>query len=70
MRAPPLWAALAAMAISARQLDTAEIALAAVDEVDKLHYILYIKARADRHSRLCGPVELMHSRIRAGCAFG
>lgn len=38
-----MWAALAGMAVRARQLDTAEIALAAINEVDKLQYILYIK---------------------------
>jgi hypothetical protein len=31
------------MAVNGRHLDTAEIALAAVNEVDKLHYITYIK---------------------------
>jgi intraflagellar transport protein 80 len=31
------------MAINSRHLDTAEIALAAINEVAKLHYILYIK---------------------------
>ena len=31
------------MAIAGRHLDTAEIALAAIHEVDKLHYVLYIK---------------------------
>jgi intraflagellar transport protein 80 len=43
VKAPQLWACLAAMALSGRHLDTAEVALAAVKEVDKLQYILYIK---------------------------
>jgi len=38
-----LWAALAAMSLHGRHLDTAEIALAAISEIDKLQYILYIK---------------------------
>jgi len=38
-----LWGCLAAMAIQGRQLDTAEVALAALGEVDKLEYVLYMK---------------------------
>lgn len=38
-----LWACLATMAIFSAQLDTAEVALAAIDEVDKLQYIQSIK---------------------------
>eukprot|EP00939_MAST-03C_sp_MAST-3C-sp1_P001027 g1027.t1 len=38
-----LWAALAAMALSRRHLETAEIALAAISETDKLQYVTYIK---------------------------
>merc|ERR1712166_933018 len=38
-----IWACLGAMAINGQMLDTAEIAFAAIDEVDKLQYILYIK---------------------------
>ena len=38
-----LWATLAGVAIGSLRLDTAEIALAAMKEIDKLHYILYIK---------------------------
>jgi len=43
VKAPDLWAALAAMAINEKHLHTAEIALAAINEVDKVHYISYIK---------------------------
>lgn len=43
VKANDLWAALAAMAINEKHLDTAEIALAAINEVDKVHYISYIK---------------------------
>jgi len=38
-----MWGCLAAMALHGFNLETAEIALAAVKEVDKLQYILYIK---------------------------
>jgi len=38
-----LWACLAAMALNGQELATAEVAFAAIDEVDKLQYILYIK---------------------------
>ena len=38
-----LWACLAAMALYARELNTAEIALAAIDEVDKIQFINYVK---------------------------
>ena len=38
-----LWACLAAMAIAARELYTAEVAYAAIDEVDKLQHVLHIR---------------------------
>lgn len=38
-----LWACLAAMAIYCRELNTVEIALAAIDEADKVQFINYIK---------------------------
>jgi len=38
-----LWACLAAMALNGQELNTAEVAFAAIDEVDKLQYVLYIK---------------------------
>jgi intraflagellar transport protein 80 len=40
---PELWAALAGLAIAGRHLETAEIALAAIEELDKLQYIMWIK---------------------------
>jgi intraflagellar transport protein 80 len=43
LRGPTIWAALAALAIAGNELNTAEVALAALDEVDKLEYILSIK---------------------------
>eukprot|EP00002_Diphylleia_rotans_P010896 TRINITY_DN2155_c0_g1_i6.p1 TRINITY_DN2155_c0_g1~~TRINITY_DN2155_c0_g1_i6.p1 ORF type:complete len:511 (-),score=103.20 TRINITY_DN2155_c0_g1_i6:229-1761(-) len=39
---PVLWATLAAMSINGNHLETAEVALASIDEVDKLQYILWI----------------------------
>lgn len=38
-----LWACLAALSLSAKHLDTAEVALAAVGAVDKLQFILHVK---------------------------
>jgi intraflagellar transport protein 80 len=51
----PLWACLAAMSIYWRELETAEIALASIDEVDKVQFINYIKelpSEASRNSAL------------------
>jgi len=51
----PLWAWLAAMSLYCRELDTAEIALASIDEVDKVQFINYIKelpSEASRNSAL------------------
>ena len=39
---PTIWAALAAMAMGAKELNTAEVAFAAIDEVDKLHFVLKV----------------------------
>lgn len=38
-----LWGCLAAMSLYCRELETSEIALAAIDEVDKVQFINYIK---------------------------
>ena len=46
-----LWACLAAMSIYCRELNTAEIALAAIDEADKVQYINYIKELPSEQSR-------------------
>jgi len=40
---PTLWAVLAAMALAEKELSTAEVAFAAIDEVAKLQYVLFIK---------------------------
>ncbi len=40
---PSIWASLAAMAMAAKELSTAEVAFAAIDDVDKLHFVLKVK---------------------------
>ena len=50
-----LWGCLAAMSLYCRELETAEISLAALDEVDKVQFINYIKelpSEASRNSAL------------------
>ena len=46
-----IWACLAGMALSARHLDTAEIALSAVDAVNKLQFILHVKSIPSEEGR-------------------
>jgi intraflagellar transport protein 80 len=46
-----LWACLAAMALHGRHLETAEIALAAIQEVDKLQYVMYIQTIPSQEGR-------------------
>ena len=46
-----LWACLAAMSLYCRELNTAEIALASIDEADKVQYINYIKELPSEPSR-------------------
>jgi len=43
-RDPSLWACLAVMAIGARELHTTEVAYAALDEIDKVQWVNYVKA--------------------------
>merc|ERR1711972_786975 len=47
VKSPELWASLAAMAIHARALDTVEIALAAIEEVDKVQFVAHINKLPD-----------------------
>ena len=51
VREHTLWACLAAMSIYCRELNTAEIALAAIDEADKVQFINYIKELPSEPSR-------------------
>jgi len=46
-----LWATLAAMSIYQRELNTVEIALAAIDEADKVQFINYVKELPSEPSR-------------------
>ena len=46
-----LWGCLAAMSLYCRELETAEIALAAIDEVDKVQFINYIKGLPSEASK-------------------
>ncbi|XP_014664680.1 PREDICTED: intraflagellar transport protein 80 homolog [Priapulus caudatus] len=46
-----LWASLAAMAAYAKELATAEVAYAAIDEADKVNYIQYIKELPSKEAR-------------------
>merc|ERR1719454_1377965 len=47
VKLPELWASLAAMAIQSRALDTVEIALAAIEEVDKVQFVAHINRLPD-----------------------
>jgi len=51
VKEPTLWACLAIMSISTRELNTAEIALAAIDEADKVQFINYAKELPSEASR-------------------
>lgn len=43
VKEPTLWACLAIMSIASRELNTTEIALAAIDEMDKVQFFNYAK---------------------------
>lgn len=47
-----MWATLAAMALNLTHLDTAEIALAAIDHVAKLQFVTYIKGISSEKARM------------------
>uniref|UniRef100_H0ZLQ6 Intraflagellar transport 80 n=1 Tax=Taeniopygia guttata TaxID=59729 RepID=H0ZLQ6_TAEGU len=47
-----LWACLAAMAVASKEMSTAEIAYAAIGEIDKVQYIHSIKELPSKESRL------------------
>lgn len=56
VKSQPLWAALAALSLAAKHLDTAEVALAAVGDVDKLAFIQHVKELVRRCSTtMCNP---------------
>ncbi len=45
VREPAVWACLAALALQGADLECAELCLAAIDEVDKLHFVQVRPAR-------------------------
>jgi len=47
VKSPELWASLAGMAIHSRSLNTVEIALAAIEEVDKVQFVAHINKLPD-----------------------
>lgn len=47
IKSPELWATVAAMSMHVRELNTVEIALAAIDQVDKVHFINHINKLPD-----------------------
>merc|ERR1712113_787283 len=47
VKSPELWASLAAMTSYSRALDTVEIALAAIEEVDKVQFVAHINKLPD-----------------------
>ncbi|XP_076837224.1 intraflagellar transport protein 80 homolog isoform X2 [Brachyhypopomus gauderio] len=47
-----LWACLAGMAVNSKELSTAEVAYAAIGEVDKVQYITFIKDQPSKESSL------------------
>lgn len=51
VKEPTLWACLAIMSINARELNTTEISLAAINEADKVQYINYVKELPSEASR-------------------
>lgn len=47
VKMPEMWASLSAMAMHARALDTVEIAMAAIEEVDKVQFVAHINKLPD-----------------------
>ena len=47
VKMPEMWATVAAMSMHVRELNTVEIALAAIDQVDKVHFIGHITKLPD-----------------------
>lgn len=46
-----LWACLAAVSLNARELETAEIALAAIEAIDKVEFVMKVKDLPSEASR-------------------
>ena len=60
-----MWAVLAGWAVSAGEIDTAEVAFAGCEEVDKLQYMLYIKQLPNREARLAELALYRHNAPEA-----
>ncbi len=60
-----LWACLAGWAVAAGELNTAEVAFAGCEEVDKLQYMLYIKQLPTREARLAELTLYKHNVAEA-----
>lgn len=65
MQEASLWACLAGWAVAAGELNTAELAFAGCEEVDKLQYMLYIKQLPTRESRLAELALYKHNVAEA-----
>ncbi len=65
MQEASLWACLAGWAVAAGELNTAEVAFAGCEEVDKLQYMLYIKQLPTRESRLAELALYKHNVAEA-----
>ena len=65
MQEASLWACLAGWAVNAGELNTAEVAFAGCEEVDKLQYMLYIKQLPTRESRLAELALYKHNVAEA-----
>lgn len=73
---PSIWATLGAMAMNAKELNTSEVAFAAIEEVDKLAFVLKVKAiptEEGRNSELAlyrrKPDEAESILIQAGLTY-
>lgn len=69
MKEQTLWACLAAISLYCRELNTAEIALAAIECVDKVKYINYIKELPSDISRNAGLALYFHKQTEAEQMF-
>ncbi|KAJ1633851.1 intraflagellar transport protein 80 [Pavlovales sp. CCMP2436] len=71
-----LWACLAAMAVAGQDYNAAEVAYAAIEEVDKLKYMLYIKELPSKESRTAAvlnfqrkPDEAIQVLVQSGLIY-
>ncbi|KAJ3051223.1 Intraflagellar transport protein 80 [Rhizophlyctis rosea] len=65
VKMPELWACLAAMAIFGNDLNTAEVAYAAIDEVQKVEYVCYIRDIPTPEGRAAELALLRHNSKEA-----